>query len=279
MQSNFHGNSMSKLLTNEADQNLQQVLVLMNELSQWLIRSGVGYTEFTAALKPVFFQQAVQELERIDQKPTISAISLLSGLHRKDVTAYKEVISEGKDLTEATVSEPISVPSRVIGLWLAEGWGDSLPFSSESENSFEMLVKRISTERHPRSVLNELVRLEIATEKDGQVYLQQRRFIPDPSQLEARKILTRNVQAHLEAGLHNLLNPDEIPYLEQAICADELTEESINKLHEMSLELWQKYSLQLLKLAAERCAMDDGNPEANRVFRFGVYQHDTKIKL
>ncbi len=44
MQSNFHGNSMSKLLTNEADQNLQQVLVLMNELSQWLIRSGVGYT-------------------------------------------------------------------------------------------------------------------------------------------------------------------------------------------------------------------------------------------
>ncbi len=86
-----------------------------------------GVYQFTAALKPVFFQQAVHELERIDQKPTISAISLLSGLHRKDVTAYKEVISEGKDLTEATTSEPISVPSRVMGLWLAEGWGDYYP--------------------------------------------------------------------------------------------------------------------------------------------------------
>ncbi len=81
---------MTKLPTNDAEFNLKQVLALMDYLSQWLIRSGVGYTEFSAALKPIFYQQALQELERIDQKPTISAISLLSGLHRKDVSAYKE---------------------------------------------------------------------------------------------------------------------------------------------------------------------------------------------
>ena len=270
---------MKKLPTDDAEFNLQQALVLMNELSQWLIRSGVGYTAFTAALKPIFYEQALAELQRIEQKPTISAISLLSGLHRKDVTAYKDAGVNGKALTEATVSEPISVPSRVIGLWLAEGWGDCLALTSDKENSFESLVKRISTEMHPRSVLKELIRLEIVSEENEYVYLQQRRFIPDPAQLEARKILTKNVQAHLAAGLHNVFNTDQIPYLEQAICADELTEQSINKLHEVSVGLWQEYSLQLLKIAAERCALDEGNPEANRAFRFGVYQHDSKVKL
>ena len=62
---------MTKLPTNDAEFNLKQVLVLMNYLSQWLIRSGVGYTEFSAALKPIFYQQALQELctRQISQNP------------------------------------------------------------------------------------------------------------------------------------------------------------------------------------------------------------------
>jgi hypothetical protein len=267
---------MSKLPTDGAEFNLQQVLVLMNYLSQWLVRSGVGYTEFTAALKPIFYQQAFNELQRIDQKTTISALSLLSGLHRKDVTAYKEVSAAGMALTEATVSEPVSVPSRVIGLWIAEGWKECLPFHSETENSFEHLVKRVSTERHPRSVLNELVRLGVVLEENEHILLQKGQFIPDPSLQEARKILTNNLQSHMAAGLHNIFQPDQISYLEQAICADELTEESINILHDQSLKLWQEYSLQLLKLASERCALDEGKEDAKKSFRFGVYQHDSE---
>lgn len=267
---------MTKLPTNDAEFNLQQVLGLMNDLSMWLIRSGVGYTEFTAALKPIFYSQALDELQRIEQKPTISAISLLSGLHRKDVSAFKETENEGKSLHDASISEPVSVPSRVIGLWLAEGWNETLIFHSETENSFEGLVKRVSTERHPRSVLNELIRLGIVKEKDERVYLQKGQFIPDASLQEARKILSRNVQAHLASGLHNLFSNDQKTYLEQAIYADELTNESIDILHRFSLDLWQEYSLQLLKLAAERCALDAGQLSATKVFKLGVYQYDNK---
>lgn len=268
------GKSMTTLPTNDAEFNLKQVLGLMDYLSQWLIRSGVGYTEFTAALKPVFYMQALAELERIDQKPTISAISLLSGLHRKDVTAFKQTEQVGQPLHEAQISEPVSVPSRVIGLWLVEGWGDQLPFYSEHGNSFEMLVKRVSTERHPRSVLNELIRLGIVVEQDEHILLQKGQFIPDASLQEARKILSDNVQSHLAAGLHNVLQQDQHNYLEQAIYADELTQESIQLLQNYSLELWQEYSIKLLKLASERCALDEGKAEATKAFRFGVYQHD-----
>ena len=265
---------MTKLPTNDAEFNLKQVLALMDYLSQWLIRSGVGYTEFSAALKPIFYQQALQELERIDQKPTISAISLLSGLHRKDVSAYKDTKLAGKPLTEANISEPISVPSRVIGLWLAEGWGECLPFSSDEENNFEILVKRVSTERHPRSVLNELIRLGIVLEKDGNILLQKGQFIPDPSLQEARKILIKNLQSHLAAGFHNLFENNQTNFLEQAVCADELTEASVQFLRDQSLKLWHEYALQLLKSASEKCAEDEGKLDATKTFIFGVYQHD-----
>ena len=264
---------MNHLSTGNAEFNLQQVLLLMDDLVQWLIRSGVGYNDFSAALKSVFYQQAIHELERIEQKQTVSSISLLSGLHRKDVTAFKKALESGQTLTQASVSEPISVPSRVVGLWIAEGLEKQLPFSDKDQFSFEDLVRRVSVERHPRSVLSELERLNIVSENEGVVSLQQYSFVPDTAMHEARKILTRNVHSHLQAGLHNLFKPEEIPYLEQAVRADELTVESVQLLHEKSLILWKEFSFQLLKLEMERCEQDDGKADAVKEFRFGVYQY------
>jgi len=66
---------------------LEQVLTMLQPLVVWLLRSGVGYTDLTAALKPVFLEAARTELTRIGGKQTDSAVSLLSGLHRKDVRA------------------------------------------------------------------------------------------------------------------------------------------------------------------------------------------------
>ncbi len=48
-----------------------------------------GLYRFVAALKPVFYEQALAELGRIKQNKTDSAVSLLSGLHRKDVSAFR----------------------------------------------------------------------------------------------------------------------------------------------------------------------------------------------
>ncbi|MGE8550744.1 MAG: hypothetical protein ACN6NN_07540, partial [Acinetobacter calcoaceticus] len=175
---------------------------------------------------------------------------------------------------EAKVAEPVSVPARVIGLWLAEGLAEKIPFISQDQISFESLVKKVSTEKHPRSILNELERLNIVKEEDGLVSLQQRSFMPDVEQFEVRKLLTNNLEAHLAAGVHNLFQPEKEPYLEQAIFADELTDESITLLKEASLRLWEDLSLQVLKLAIERCALDEGKEGATKTFRFGAYQYD-----
>lgn len=265
---------MTQLQTTDAEFTLKQVQMLMVQIVQWLIRAGVGYTEFSTALKPIFYQQALAELEKLQQKPTDSAVSLLAGLHRKDVSAFKKVQQAGEPLSEAEVAEPINVPARVIGLWVAEQLPESLPFVADNQPSFESLVKRISTEKHPRSILTELERLGIVEERDHQVHFLKGRFIPNVDSQETTKIFTKNVSALLGAGLHNLFEPHQPPYLEQAIFADELTPESITLLHHESVRLWEELSIQVLQLAIARCHADEGQADAVKTFRFGAYQYD-----
>ena len=69
---------------------IAEALAVAEPLVLWMLRSGVGYAEFAQALKPVFLAQARLELARTGQRDSDSAISLLSGLHRKDVRSFRE---------------------------------------------------------------------------------------------------------------------------------------------------------------------------------------------
>ena len=78
-------------------------LRVMAPLVRWLLRSGVGYTEFSAALKPVFLAEAQLESERTGGKQTDSALSLLSGLHRKDIRkAAQDAATPARAVAAAT---------------------------------------------------------------------------------------------------------------------------------------------------------------------------------
>lgn len=261
---------MSNLPTEDATFNLEQILLTMHPLTQWLIRSGVGYNDFTAALKPLFYLQALDELDRIDQKSTVSAISLLSGLHRKDVSALKNT-----DIAHSGIQpEALSVSSRVIGAWLADAWPQCLSMNKNHPQSFDALVKTVSLDVHSKSVLNELIRLGLVLVENDCVILQKNGYYPSQQQQEIRQLLSQNVYSHLMAGMHNLFNENQTSQLEEAIRAEELTSESVQILQQKAVDLWEQYSQELLELASKRCTLDKGKSEANQTFCLGIYQND-----
>jgi len=268
---------MSQHLPNDAQSTLTEVMVVMEQLVQWLIRTGVGYTEFSAALKPVFFRQAMLEAQRVRGKQTDSAISLLSGLHRRDVHAFRMALATDQSLSQAKVSQPTSVPARVIGLWLSQDYPDQLPFAADADQpeqrSFEGLVRQVSNDRHPRAVCLELERLGVVQRQADQVVLERRAFIPDPDAHEAKALFAANVADHIAAGVHNFSLRDAQQQLEQAIFADELTAESIAELEAMGSELWEQCVHRLLQAAVQACAADEGKPDAVYRYRFGAYQY------
>lgn len=55
-------------LSHESEVTLESALEIMRVLMPLLVRSGIGYSEFSAALRPLFYNEAIYELERINQK-------------------------------------------------------------------------------------------------------------------------------------------------------------------------------------------------------------------
>ncbi|NNP78030.1 hypothetical protein A7P54_16655 [Acinetobacter sp. Ac_3412] len=263
------------VIPQDAETTLDSIYPMMQHIARWLIHSGVGYTDFVAALKPIFYEQALVELERIKQNKTDSAVSLLSGLHRKDVSAFRQ---QANQVTNETPNLAISVPARVIARWIALDLPHQIPVSGE-ENSFEALVKHISTEKHPRSILFELQRLGVVVQIDQEVVLQQHSFTPDNQMQESKALFSANLSDHLAAGIDNFISEKPFTHLEQAVHAEKLTAQSVEALRQLSITLWQDMAKQLLNAAIQHCDQDQEKDDAHYQFRFGVYQYDTQIKL
>ena len=252
----------------------EEALAIAQPLVAWLVRSGVGYGEFAAALKPVFLAQAMAEAQRLGRKPTDSALSLLSGLHRKDVRQMRAT-AEGEDAAVAQRGSAWGRPSaasQVATRWLGLGWADELPFSG-AEPSFEALVRRVSTDFHHRAVLQELARLGVVREEGDRVRLLRDAFTPDPGLKEARQLLAGSVSDHLAAGVHNLSGAGPDRFLEQSVFADGLSPESVAQLHQLAGRLWAQALETVVAAAVPLCEQDEHVTEGTQRFRLGLFSY------
>jgi len=258
-------------LNHASETTLEHVINIMPQLVNWLISAGVGYSEFSTALKSVFYNEAIKELELINQKKTDSSISLLSGLNRRDVRNFCNMYGEYALVNQYNMRLPISVPARVIGLWINQRLPLKIPFYGDMP-SFEGLVKQISSEKHPKSILLELKRLGIVLQEEDLVILKNSSYSPDSGVDETSQLFTHNISDHLSAGINNLKYNKN--FLEQAVFADELSHESVIKLNKLSKDLWEIMSKSILSAAHDYTKHDEGLDNSNKRFRIGIYQYD-----
>ena len=254
-----------------AEAVLREVLAILEPLVTWLVRSGVGYANFAAALKPVFLAQAEHELVRLGRKRTDSALSLLSGLHRKDVRALgepAEQVTADNAAQGARWGKP-SAANQVATRWLSLDWPDVIPFAGP-EPSFETLARRVSRDFHHRAVLDDLVRLGVAREEGANVRLSRDAFIPQPGLSEARQLFAGSAVDHLAAGVHNLSGAPGRRFLEQSVFADGLSEESVRALHLLANQIWADALQRVVDQAVPLCEQDEGTASPQR-FRLGLF--------
>jgi hypothetical protein len=252
---------------------LDRVLRVMQPLARLLIRSGVPYTAFATALKRVFVEAARAELASRKMSQTDSAVTLLSGVHRRDVRN----LGRGFKVAEAA---PRSLPGEVVARWLAdprfvEGAGAprTLARGGETdEGSFDALVASVSRDVRPRAMLDELVRLGVVIDDEVGIRLVSSGFAPRQGFEEMSWLFADNLRAHAAASASNLQGLSN--FLEQAVLVDEITEASAARLQKVSVEAAKQAFKIVLKEAQERCAEDVVQaPEAERRqrARFGVY--------
>lgn len=249
---------------------LEQSGALLLPWIQSLVRHGVTYPQLAAQLKEVFFEAAVTELQAAGQRQTDSALSVLSGLHRKDVRTFSSA-------TPRPASATVPLSSQIVTRWLSDPrYRDKRNkprdlLRNGSADSFEALAMSVSTDVHPRTALEELIRLGVVTLQGDRVCMNGAAFVPKQGFAELVALLTQNVADHLAAGAHNLDAEDSHRFLEQSVFAESLTAESARHLGDLARDIWAGAFERMVTEATVRVAADKSMPDAGHRMRFGVF--------
>ena len=246
---------------------------LLRPLVRLLIAKGVTLPAMTELLKDVYVSVAVHDVDSGSKGATDSRVSVMTGVHRKDV---KRLRING--IEDVPAPRSVGIGAQVVSRWLGstattdeQGRPRALPRQSDSGPSFDKLVEGVSTDVRPRAVLDEWIRLGVARlDAEGRVHLNQLAFIPQKGFEEKAFYLGRNVADHVAATAHNLLVEGN-PMLERSVHYSGLTEESAKELAEAAERSGMQALLSLNRMALEFAERDAGRAEATGRINFGLY--------
>lgn len=249
---------------------LEQVLA---PLAQLCIGKNITIQLIEERLREAFVK-AARELHRdLPGHRLTSRISTSTGLARRTVARLERQRDERTDpVRRSPVAELFTRWVSDPSLEQAHHQPAALPRQGAMP-SFEALAQSVTRDVHPRSLLEELCRLKLARhdEATDTVHLLGDAFVPRGDWQRMVAFLGTNVGDHLRAATANVLG-DGRQHLEQAITADELSEESIAIASRLMAQQWRtllsEVAPQLESLiAADRAA---ARPQ-NQSLRIGLY--------
>lgn len=222
-------------------------------------------------LKRVFVEVAERDF-RLDKKgSTDSRISLITGVHRKDVKRLRELPH-----VEADLPPKVSLSAQIVATWITgRDWidanGSPRPLARLAKRcngpSFEALVASISQDIRPRSVLDEWLRLGVVQiNADDEVVLTSNAFVPKDGIEEKLAYYGHNLGDHAAAAADNVLGTPR-PWFERSVHHVALSEAQIEQLRQRAAELGMQLLTELHTMAEQ--AADDC--EATKRFTCGVY--------
>lgn len=257
----------------KTDQLLRALLI---PVVRWALRCGVGYGYFKTTAKHVFYQAAVEELEKSNIRTSTAALVLLTGLYKGDVEKFKE---SSVNTANDWLAE-VNLTSQVTARWLALQLPTVLPL--KGVGGFEGLVAESHTgaiKVSPRLVLQDMERRGLARRLNQMVELLAIDGVSSKDADRAQEHFAAVIFDHMHACLSNLEadKTGAAKFLEQCLSADGLSSEAIDVLHAMARVWWMDA---VRAIGAEAINLSDQGrcetaPEFNRL-RFGVYFYSEK---
>jgi hypothetical protein len=269
-------------LTNHSRVLMAVIQKLLRPIIRVLLRNGVAYDLFAELAKRSYVDVAMTEFYLPNRKQTISRVSVLTGLTRKEV----QRVSSLPPAEEAGIAEHYNRAARVVAGWVrdaefaaAEAEPAALPAEGD-KGSFSALVRRYSGDVPARAVLDELLRVGAVEQLgDGRIRLLSRVYIPHTSDLDKLHILSTDVADLIYTIDHNLQQDAGIPRFQRKVMYDNLPAESLEKIRSMSREQSQKLLERLDRLLAQHDR--DTNPSAQGTGRIragvGIYYFEENL--
>ncbi|TDO95734.1 DUF6502 family protein [Marinomonas balearica] len=263
--------------TENTEENTKRLVFIalkrvLGALTRLAIRYGVTFPEFAELTKDAYVREVKKSLESNNEKVTQSRISIVSGVHRKDV----------KRLSEANNNAPIStskhsITSRALSIWLGDSGylsasGDPLELERHGSKSFDSLVKQVSQDIRPRTLLDEWLQRGLLIElPNSKLKLNLEALFPSDDLETKMSFFARNTSEHISACEHNL-DSSNSSYPERSVFYNRLSKQSVDKLQQSAHEGSHTLLLALNKQAQQLAEKDDLKKlENHHRFILGTY--------
>ena len=256
---------------------------LLRPLIRLLLRHSVSFSAFAELAKRAYVDVAISDFGIRGKKPSMSRVSILSGLTRKDVQRLlaapaEAAVAEGEHYNRA---------ARVLTAWARDpdfcdkrGEPLALPVDGAT-SSFAALVKRHSGDMPARAVLDELLRVGAVRRRgDDSLELVARAFVPQRSAVDKLGILGADVADLIQTIDHNIEHGAAEPRFQRKVMYHSMPADVLPEFRELSAAQAQLLLEQLDKWLAAHDIDDpgDGPAAARRRVGMGVFYFEDAAK-
>ncbi|MHB9021635.1 MAG: DUF6502 family protein [Halothiobacillus sp.] len=260
-------------------------LAILRPLVRFLIGHGWTFGAISELLKYVCVEEACRRHGDGARVLTDSKVTLMSGVHRKEVRRIREELAQ-TDTHNLPLRHGANIAAQLITLWMThpnyqndQGEPLCLPMRAHAAPSVEELARLIKADMRPRTIVDDLVRAGVAAERADLICLLRCSYISNIPE-DRLVFMGNNVGDHLSAAVHNL-EGSEPAYLEQAMYFDELPPEALATLRPELRRLAEKLLRDAYQRVAKLAPPDESSPNdsrhGSRRMRLGVYYFEEEI--
>ncbi len=245
---------------------------LLVPIARLCLANGITFATAAEVLKRAFVKEASALQPGASEHGKVSRISTATGINRREVTRLTQLEAPAR-----ATKHPLA--SEILARWTTDHAYRNLNGQPNVLNrlgsapSFEALAQTITRDVHPRSMLDELIRLDLVNHDENLdlLTLTRNSYVPKSDSQQMLNFLGDNVGDHLNAAIANVLH-DGNCHLEQAVFADELSTESLEALRPLVMAHWNTLHEKMVPALTSLIEADKlaGRTQDQRV-RIGLY--------
>lgn len=176
--------------------------ILLLPLARFCVRNGISLAECVAALKSALLTVSAESLQERGEPITASRLTVMTGVHRKDSGEFLKGRAPKRDTLAPVI--------HVLGCWhtrkrYLDERGNPRTLSIGSENSqFARLVREVSADIHPHTILRELERLGLVAVTDTSVRPLRSSLISSLNDEQTATLISRDIEELLCSAEENI---------------------------------------------------------------------------
>ena len=246
------------------------IIRILKPFIRVLLRNGIAYGTFADIARKVYVDSGFDEARRRGQKQTVSNVSILTGINRKEVKRLKEALVFDTDASLRKFNRIV----RVIA-----GWQHDEEFLDRDhepkdlllegkKGSFTSLVKRYSGDMPVVAMLNALIDSgNIKVIDNGNIQLINSNYLPSSDSDEKLNILGIDTAEFIATIDHNINHPEDAWFQRKA----SNTQVKINALPKIKQRINKKAQQLLEDIDADFSENESDSEDDSCAVSIGIY--------